>query len=59
MNDFQRQTLESYLDRIEAVAKHAEDLQERVDEPYRLLLQAEVENYRSMLDIWRKRLDQR
>ena len=56
MNEAQRSRIEHYLSELAAVAQKAEELQGHVDEAYKELLQAEIQTYRELIAMWRKRI---
>ena len=56
MTNEQREVLEHYIAQIEEVANRAQKLKAHVDLAYRKLLDKEVEGYRDLITIWRKRL---
>ena len=53
----QRKVMEGYIAQITSIAKKAEELQSHVGDTYGDILQKEVEAYRELISIWRKRLD--
>jgi hypothetical protein len=57
MNEAQRKVLYGYISQLQKVADKAEKLQSKVDDEYRAILKTEVEGYRQLIEIWRKRIE--
>lgn len=53
----QRKVMEGYIAEIDSIAKSAEELQSHVGGTYGEILEKEIEGYRELISIWRKRLD--
>lgn len=49
--------MERYLVELDSIAKRAEELQLHVGGSYGSILQKEIDGYRELISIWRKRLD--
>jgi hypothetical protein len=56
MNEAQKKILNGYISQIERVADKAERLQSKVDDDYKAILKTEIEGYRQLIEIWRKRI---
>ena len=57
MKEAQKKVLNGYISQIEKIADKAEKLQSKVDDDYKALLRTEVEGYRQLIEIWRKRIE--
>lgn len=57
MNEAQKKVLNGYIFQIQKIADKAEKLQSKVDDDYKALLRTEVEGYRQLIEIWRKRIE--
>jgi hypothetical protein len=53
----QRKVMESHIAQIHSIANRAEELQSHVGDSYSDIMQKEIEGYRELIAIWRKRLD--
>jgi hypothetical protein len=57
MNEAQKKVLHGYISQLQKIADKAEKLQSKVDDDYRAILKTEVEGYRQLIEIWRKRIE--
>jgi hypothetical protein len=57
MKEAQKKVLNGYISQIQKIADKAEKLQSKVDDDYKALLMTEVEGYRQLIEIWRKRIE--
>lgn len=57
MNEAQKKVLQGYISQIEKIANKAEKLQSKVDDDYKTILKVEIDGYRQLIEIWRKRLE--
>jgi hypothetical protein len=56
MNRERRKVIENYISQVESVADEAGKLRLRVDRTYGEILWREIQTYRDLISIWRKRL---